>query len=127
MATSETQVSLCSLGYRHNCGSLLAALGTGARVNSDHRGPHLTYGVFGLFQSITTNSGLVCNDLVYADDTLLIDVSGGNVQMYMQVVAECGKQYGLKLNWSKVEQMNINCANVSLKTPRGKAYVAKIH
>ena len=41
-----------------------------------------------------------CNDLVHADDTLLIEVDAHHLQKYMECVAEAGARYGLKLNWS---------------------------
>ena len=46
-------------------------------------------------------------ELVYADDTLLLDANPDVVQELMSCVEECGKQYGLSLNWSKVEMMRV--------------------
>ena len=45
--------------------------------------------------------GLVCHGCLYADDTLLIDVHGNNLQLYMECVAEHGKLYGLSLSWGQ--------------------------
>ena len=45
--------------------------------------------------------------LVYADDTLLLGSSTDNLQKYLQYIAHVGENYGLALNWKKVDQMNI--------------------
>ena len=47
------------------------------------------------------------NELVYADDTLLVSSNAEVLQKYLQCLASVGRDYGLTLNWSKVEQMNI--------------------
>ena len=63
---------------------------------------------------------LCCNELVYADDTLLIEVSEHHIQAYMECIAEVGKEYGLSLNWSKLEQINVNCDHKTLYSPAGE-------
>ena len=73
---------------------------------------------------IKLDSEFVCNEIVYADDTLLIDVFGENLQKYMQCVASQGKLYGLSLNFSKVECMPINCEN-PLVDPSGNSIKTK--
>ena len=67
---------------------------------------------------------IVCHECLYADDTLLIDVYGNNLQLYMECVAEHGKSYGLSLNWNKVECMPINCES-HLHDPDGKLITSK--
>ena len=67
---------------------------------------------------------LVCHECLYADDTLLIDVHGSNLQLYMECVAEHGKLYGLSLNWGKVECMPINCES-HLHDPDGNLIKSK--
>ena len=48
--------------------------------------------------------------LLYADNTLLIDVSGATLEKFMLVIAEAGREYGLKLNWKKVEYLPVRCS-----------------
>ena len=42
-----------------------------------------------------------CNELVYADDTLLLGSNIEHLQVYMDYIAQVGKEYGLALNWKK--------------------------
>ncbi len=49
------------------------------------------------------------HDLLYADDTLLIDATNSSLQQYMEIVEELGRTYGLKLNWKKVEVLPARC------------------
>ena len=46
------------------------------------------------------------HDSLYADDTLLIDVYGHNIQQYMDAVISTGHKYGLAINWKKVDITN---------------------
>ena len=69
--------------------------------------------------------GFVLNECMYADDTLLIEVIGEHLQSYMESIASCGKEYGLQLNWHKVEQMNIACQADSVLQPDGTPIVCK--
>ena len=46
-------------------------------------------------------------ELVYADDTLLIDSDPRVVQALMNAVETCGMHYGLKFNWQKVELLRV--------------------
>ena len=41
------------------------------------------------------------NDLIYADDTLLIDVNGKVLEKLMNSVGKVGRKYGLTFNWKK--------------------------
>ena len=50
---------------------------------------------------------LFVEDLVYADDTLLLDVHKNHLQIIMDCVMSTGKEYGLTLNWSKVEVLPV--------------------
>ena len=63
-------------------------------------------------------------ELLYADDTLLIDMSGGHLQTYLESVIEVGAEYGLKLNMSKVELLRVRCTDV-VRDSAGKAIKAK--
>ena len=47
------------------------------------------------------------HELLYADDTLLLDTTGDALEKYMWMVIDFGKQYGLQLNWKKVELMSV--------------------
>ena len=49
------------------------------------------------------------HDLIYADDTLLIDKSSESVQKYMDVVISTGAEYGLQINWTKVDLLGVRC------------------
>ena len=49
------------------------------------------------------------HELVYADDTLLLGTSTDQLQKYLQCIAYVGQNYGLALNWKKVDQMSIQC------------------
>ena len=55
---------------------------------------------------------LVVHELLYADDTLLMDASGGSVEQYMRCVEEVGAEFGLTFNFSKLESMPVRCADV---------------
>ena len=57
-------------------------------------------------------------ELLYADDTLLVDVDSTCIQQYMKCVAEQGKVYGLVFNWGKLETLPLNCS-CSIPTPEG--------
>ena len=59
-------------------------------------------------------TSIECNELVYADDTLLIGRDTAYLQAYMNFIAQVGKTYGLSLNWKKVEQMNIKCQDMHI-------------
>ena len=43
----------------------------------------------------------------------------------MHCIAECGKQYGLSLNWTKVEQMAVQCEAACITDPHGQAIQSK--
>ena len=60
-------------------------------------------------QGCELSEKLLVHDLLYADDTLLIDVYGPNLQQYMDIVVRLGAFYGLSINWNKVEVMPIQC------------------
>ena len=55
------------------------------------------------------SQNLPVHTLLYADDTLLMDVSAQSLEKFMMLVAEFGKEYGLELNWKKVELLPIRC------------------
>eukprot|EP00973_Karenia_brevis_P064589 8973173-Karenia_brevis.AAC.1 len=61
------------------------------------------------------------NELIYADDTLLVGSSVNHLQMYMQCISTVGCEYGLTLNWKKVDQLNINCDDRYLIDEHGES------
>lgn len=58
-----------------------------------------------------SQSGLHVDELVYADDTLLVGVSSDHVQAYMECIEAAGKNYGLAFNWRKLGSLSIGCGN----------------
>ena len=54
--------------------------------------------------------GLQVCDLLYADDTLLIDTDAETVHQYMNIIVKLGAGYGLQINWKKVEFLAVRCA-----------------
>ena len=51
---------------------------------------------------------LVCSDILYADDTVLLSSVAGKLQMHLDILVEEGAKYGLELNWDKTVLLNIN-------------------
>ena len=49
------------------------------------------------------------HEILYADDTLLIDTDGGTVQSFMECIEEIGGEYGLRFNLSKLEFIKLRC------------------
>jgi hypothetical protein len=58
--------------------------------------------------------------VLYADDTLLIGVSEGRVQEFLDTVAVVGKRYGMELHSSKFQLLSVN-GDYQLRTPEGHA------
>ena len=52
------------------------------------------------------------NDVVYADDTLLMGGSDKFVTEYLHAVAAAGKKYGMDLHWGKFQVLPIQCSPV---------------
>ena len=51
---------------------------------------------------------IVTNEILYADDTVLLSSSPTNCQRLLDEVVSEGAKYGLELNWTKTYQMNVN-------------------
>ena len=58
------------------------------------------------------DTSTVTSELLYADDTLLIDSRSDVIEAYMSQISLAGQVYGLAFNWSKLEVLPINCACV---------------
>ena len=67
------------------------------------------------FGDILSND-IPLHTLVYADDTLLIDCVGSSLEKFMNIIADLGAEYGLELNWKKVEFLPIRC-DTSIRGP----------
>jgi hypothetical protein len=52
-------------------------------------------------------SPLGVDEVVYADDTLLIGVESKAVETFMGTIGEAGKALGLSFNWSKLEALSV--------------------
>ena len=60
------------------------------------------------------------DELVYADDTLIVASAPGHAEQYMQAVARAGANYGLIFNWGKLEILAVGC-NAVIRRPDGAA------
>ena len=58
------------------------------------------------------------NEILYADDTLIVDQHGNLAQQYMDAIAHQANHYSLVCNWSKLEYLCIGCSP-SLVQPDG--------
>ena len=63
-------------------------------------------------------------ELLYADDTLIVHSSAEIPDVYMAKISEVGAQYGLQLNWGKLEYLAVN-SDAELLTPTGDAIFRK--
>lgn len=59
------------------------------------------------------------SEILYADDTLIVDKNGNLADTYMQCIRNQGKVYGLDFNWDKLMYISINC-NPSICKPNGE-------
>ena len=50
---------------------------------------------------------VVCCDLLYADDTVLLSASPVKLQMILCLIIREGEKYGLELNWKKTVMMRV--------------------
>jgi len=70
-------------------------------------------------------SSTECNELIYADDTLLVGAHASSLQHYMNCIAAVGKEYGLSLNLTKLEQLNVNIDEAQIYDASGGLIQAK--
>lgn len=55
---------------------------------------------------------VVCGDLLYADDTMLIGSSRSKLQSHLELVVDEGQRYGLEINWAKTVVLQVGCSHV---------------
>ena len=51
------------------------------------------------------------DDVLFADDTLLIGCSARYLTEYMGAVERCGMEYGLQMHWDKVQMLLYICVH----------------
>ena len=61
---------------------------------------------------------LPVNELVYADDTLVVATDPCRAETHMRCIEAMGMNYGLRLNWKKCEVLPIGC-EASIAAPDG--------
>ena len=72
----------------------------------------------------TLSANFCFHDLLYADDTLLIDADENIVLEFMTCVGEMGQEYGLSFNWSKLEVLPVR-TNAHILKPDGEPVKTK--
>ena len=58
------------------------------------------------------------SEILYADDTLIVDEQEDLAGAYMNCIFAEGQRYGLTFNWENIAMLNINC-NTSITKPDG--------
>ena len=64
--------------------------------------------------------GSAVTEILYADDTLIVDHRGDSAEPYMEAIANEGNHYGLVFNWNKLEYLCVGCSP-SIAQPDGTA------
>ena len=67
---------------------------------------------------------MVVHDLVYADDTLLVDIDEHAIEGYMHQVGQAGREYGLSFNWKKIEMLPVRM-QARIDRPDGQPIACK--
>ena len=67
-------------------------------------------------QGIILGRECLVNELVYADDTLIVDTDPTAAEHFMNAVGRAGGQYGLSFNWSKLEALPV-CMDAMVHKP----------
>ena len=68
--------------------------------------------------------GPLVHDIVYADDTLIIDTEPAAAQAAMDSIGHVGAEYGMSFNWSKIEAMPVRM-HAALRKPDGTTVQSK--
>eukprot|EP00973_Karenia_brevis_P044169 6119247-Karenia_brevis.AAC.1 len=58
-------------------------------------------------------------DVLFADDTLLISRCGAHIEEYMTAVEQRGKDYGLQIHWGKVCFVPVR-SRTPVRSPNGQ-------
>ena len=64
---------------------------------------------------------IVSNDVVYADDTMLLETGETVLQFMINSIVAMGQSYGLALNWEKTELLKVRHPG-SIYTPTGQPF-----
>ncbi|CAE8640176.1 unnamed protein product [Polarella glacialis] len=70
-----------------------------------------------------TPSNLLVNELLYADDTLIVDVDAARAEQFMHCIGRAGSMYGFFFNWRKLEILSVRC-EAKIAKPDG-SYIAE--
>ena len=65
-----------------------------------------------------SSSDIAVDELVYADDTMVVAADASRAETYMSCIASAGMDYDLCFNWRKVEALPIRC-NFRVLIPDG--------
>jgi hypothetical protein len=57
-------------------------------------------------------------DILFADDALLISRHGKHIEEYMAAVEQKGLDYGLQVHWGKIHLVRV-CSAEAVKAPSG--------
>ena len=71
-----------------------------------------------LHSQMGSQTDLPFEDLIYADDTLVLGVHQDGVQAFMSLIQKAALNYGLSLNWRKLELLPVRC-EVEISKPDG--------
>ena len=75
-------------------------------------------------QGLAFSEGMLCHELLFADDTLIMDMDMDVIDAFMSSIALAGSQYGLTLHWGKLELLPIRCSG-RLCAPNGQVIQGK--
>ena len=67
---------------------------------------------------------LPVDELIYADDTLVVGVQADRVQAFMNYIQQAGENYGLAFNWRKLELLPVRC-EAAIAKPDGNVIASK--
>ena len=61
------------------------------------------------------------SDLMYANDTLILEVNNEHAEIYMFCIEQAGRMYGWQLNWNKMEELPMRC-EAQIKKSNGELF-----
>ena len=68
--------------------------------------------------------GVSPSELLYADDTLICDISAEHAEQFMCSIGSAGANYGLSFNWKKLEVLPVRC-DADIHKPDGSSVQQK--